>query len=180
MRPGGSVNIVQLISGLLFLFTGIAIYWLIRGHALPYLPEALVVHGLFSYHITQLTHQLPTFTHLIAFTLFTAAMLGGGRRSAALVCLFWLFIEITFEVAQHPNLSSLLVPSVPHWFDNIWLLDRTRDYLLSGTFDPLDIVAAVVAAPLGYLMINITEAPRVLYKSNSSQIIAIKMNRSPS
>jgi len=151
---------------------------LVRSDVLPYLPEALVVHGLFPYRITQLTHQLPTFTHLIAFALFSAALLGGGRRSAVLVCLFWLLIETVFEVAQHPTVSSWLVPGIPQWFDNLWLLDHTRGFLTHSTFDPLDIAAAGIAALLAYLIINITQAPRMVFKSNALQNVSINMKRS--
>ena len=178
MRASGGVNFIQLISGVFFLLAGITIYLLIRGNALPYLPEAWVVSEFLPYRITQLTHQLPTFTHLIAFSLFTAALLDGGRRNAALVCLFWLFIAIIFEVAQHPIVSGWLVPSVPQWFDKLWLLDNTRGFLVNGTFDPLDIVAAVLAALLTYLIINFTQAQRIILNINASQHVAMELERS--
>lgn len=161
MRSNGSVNIVQLISGLLFLLIGISIYALVRGDTLTYLPEALVEHVLFPFFSSQLTYQLPTFTHMILFALLTIALLDRGRSSAALLCLFWLFIEITFEVAHHTNRNSCL-------------FDCSRDYFLGNSFDALNISTEVVATPIGYLMINSAETRRVLYKSNSSQFIATK------
>jgi len=178
MRSGDRVNGVQLITGLVFLVAGISIYMLVRGGTLPYLPEAWVVHGLFPYHITYLTNQLPTFTHLIAFTLFTASLLGGGRRSAVLICLFWLFIETVFETAQHPLISGWLVPRIPHWFENIALLDNTRGFLTRSTFDLLDIVAAVIAALLAYVIIRITDTQRLFFKSKVTQKHAMDMKRS--
>jgi hypothetical protein len=180
MRSGDSLNKVQLINGLLFLFIGIAIYSLVRGYTLTDLPEAWMVHGLLPYGITQLTHQLPTFKHLIAFSLFIAALLGGRRRSAALVYLFWLFVETVFQVEQLPIVSGWQIPQVAHWEKNFWLLNCASDYFLSGTFDALDIVVAVVAVLLGYRLTNITQARRALFKSNLSQIIAIKIKRNPS
>ena len=178
MRPSDSVNKVQLTIGLLFLVIGISIYALVRGNTLPFVPEALVVHVLFSSSITLVTHQLPTFTHLLAFTLFTAGLLGGGRRSAALICLFWLFIEIVFEVAQHPFVSGWLVYHIPQWFNNVWLLDNTRSFLSYSTFDPIDIVAAIFAALLAYMLIKLTQAKRIIFKTNTPQDVAMEFERS--
>lgn len=179
MRPCDNFNAVQLINGFVFLVTGISIYVLFRGDTLPYLPEAWVVHGLLPYPINHLTNQLPTFTHLLAFSLFTAGILGGGRRSAVLICLFWLFVETVFETAQHPLISGWLAPRVPRWFENIALLDHTRGFLISGTFDPLDLVAATLAALLAYVVIRITGTRRISFQPEVSQKLATHMGRRP-
>ena len=177
MRLCDNFNGVQLITGFVFLITGISIYMLVRGDTLPYLPEAWVVHGLLPYPITHLTNQLPTFIHLLAFSLFTAGLLGGGRRSAVLVCLLWLFIETVFETAQHPLISGWLASRVPRWFESIPLLDHTRGFLINGTFDPLDLVAATLAALLAYVIIRITGTRRISFQPEVSQKLATNIGR---
>ena len=180
MQTGISHTVVQISSGLIFSLIGLSIYLLIRGDTIAFIPDGLVVRGLVPDSITQLTNQLPTFTHLLAFALLTAGIVGAGRRTAALVCLFWLLVETAFEAAQHPIVSSWLVPHVPQWSEHILLLDNTRNFLLNGTFDPLDLVAAGIAALCAYVIIAMTRSQHVFFKDNEAKNISMEMKRSSS
>ena len=50
-------------------------------------------------------HSLPTFAHVFAFSLLTAALLTGERKTAITVCLGWFVVEAAFEVGQHPAIA---------------------------------------------------------------------------
>jgi hypothetical protein len=58
----------------------------------------------------------------------------------------WLVIECLFEVGQHGAIAGQIVDLVPHWFDGIPFLEATAGYFGTGTFDPLDIFAVVLAS----------------------------------
>lgn len=66
---------------------------------------------------------LPSFIHVFAFSLFTAA--ASARRDAPNygACVGWWAVNVAFECGQHPSL---------HW--------------VRGTFDPADIAAATLGA----------------------------------
>lgn len=84
----------------------------------------------------------PTFVHVIAFILITAALVRRDRRATVLVCGAWALTEILFEILQLRSLGGWLlahevIRSAPF---------ATRH--LAGTFDPLDILAALLGAAL--------------------------------
>jgi hypothetical protein len=87
---------------------------------------------------------LPTFIHVTAMSLLTAGVLGGSLRVAWAAALAWVTTDIVFEIGQHELLRVYLIGSVPEWLERVWLVDRTRNYFLNGTFDALDIAAAVL------------------------------------
>jgi hypothetical protein len=180
MRLGNRVNFDQLGRGLFFPLIGVSVYLWIRDNALSSIPDTLVVHRLFTSTVIQITNQLPTYTHLLAFSLLTAASLRGGRRIAAKICIFWFLVVLVFEMAQHSVVSSWLLALVPYWFKNIWLLDNTYEFLSSGTYDPLDLAAALVAALLAYRIINITESNRVLLNASALRDMVTDTRRSTS
>lgn len=86
----------------------------------------------------------PTFIHVAAMSLLTAGVLGGARWIAWIAALAWVTTDIVFELGQHERLRVQLIGSIPHWLERVWLVDRTRNYFLNGTFDALDIAAAVL------------------------------------
>ena len=99
-----------------------------------------------------LVGSAPTFIHVVAFSLMSAAIIGGhtGRRLA--MCAAWAFTDVVFEWAQMPVVSgwllqhATLIRSVPY-------LPR---YLAGGTFDPLDVLAAVSGGAFAGLFIVTT------------------------
>lgn len=101
--------------------------------------------------------QLPTFTHVFAFSMFSAAVLGTStRRGAFCVVLAWLAVEVGFELGQ----SSALLPQWLHGLAeapdaHAWLA-ALRDYFALGTFDPGDLTAAALGSAGAFAAILLT------------------------
>lgn len=100
--------------------------------------------------------SLPSFTHVYAFILFTAALLPPGRKTCVGATLFWLITDSAFEIAQHSAIAPLAASAVPAWFAGIPVLDNTRAYFLHSTFDPFDLAAIVVGAMAAAVTVLVT------------------------
>ncbi len=104
-------------------------------------------------------HSLPTFTHVFAFSLLTAAWFGGGQRVGLTACLVWFGVDSAFEVGQHPQIAERLVQFMPGWFGQLPVLHQTDSFFSSGTFDPGDLISIALGAAVAYLLIRRT-APK--------------------
>lgn len=102
---------------------------------------------------------LPEFVHIFAFILLTAAVAPGPPRLIA-ICVFWLGIEILFELGQHPALAPVIGSALPTWLEQLRILDHTASYFLHGTFDPWDLVAIALGTLAAYAVIKRTELRR--------------------
>ena len=111
--------------------------------------------------------SLPSFAHVCAFALLTAALLDGGRRLNQMICLGWLSVDVAFELGQHPKLATFIASAVPAGFKHVSVLDKTPNYFLSGTFDPLDILMATLGALTAYALIANTQAQGVCHENRS-------------
>jgi hypothetical protein len=80
------------------------------------------------------------------------ALLGGGRRAAIVVCSGWFFVNVAFELGQHPAIAPWLSRLIPSWFEHIPILARAKGYFLYGTFDLSDIVFIALGALAAYLL----------------------------
>ena len=98
-------------------------------------------------------NYLPTFSHVYVFILLTAALAASSLRSAVIICVAWLVIDIAFELAQLPVVAQALTEFIPGWFSGIPVLENVSNYFLSGTFDVLDIVSIAAGALTAYLTI---------------------------
>ena len=77
----------------------------------------------------------PTLLHSAAFTLLALAVSAPWPRLAAWVCTGWLSVEVGFELLQADAVAHAIETGLPA---PAWL----RTYL-DGTFDPLDVLAAL-------------------------------------
>ena len=98
---------------------------------------------------------LPSFVHVLCFTLITAAILAPCRFRIMSICLSWFVIDSLFELAQHDTVAVRIAEFVPAWFQNFILLENTRAYLLAGTFDPLDMLSIAAGSLVAYVMLHI-------------------------
>lgn len=107
--------------------------------------------------------SLPSFAHAFAFSLANCLLLSGaGVGYAALggCCGRWALLETVLECLQHPALgqplATLLRQVVPHgatpdtWADR--LVGHVANYFAHGTFDPLDVIAALVGAGASFTL----------------------------
>lgn len=89
---------------------------------------------------------LPSFVHPFAFSLLTAAALSPATRPAYGACAAWWAVNIGFEIAQHARLSGAFAEALHGVLGPSVVTDALANYVLRGSFDPADIVAATVGA----------------------------------
>ena len=158
------LNVTSGVIGVAVLATGAAVYVLDRA------PELSLVGSTISFFHLKVTafgaigQNLPSFAHVFAFVLFTAALLDGKRLTNLGVCLGWLAVDVGFELGQHPQFAESIAKTIPAWFAHIPILDRTTMYFLGGTFDPLDLLFAALGALTAYVVIEGTYAQRVRHE----------------
>ena len=109
-------------------------------------------------------HSLPTFAHVFAFCLLTAALLAVGTEAAITVCLGWFLVDVAFELGQHSALAPALSTLIPPWFAHLLILNQTDSYFLDGTFDPLDLLAIALGALAAYVVIQRTARWRMSHE----------------
>ena len=160
MRPFNSIRI--LIGGAALGF-GFLVYLMARPPERTYF---LFRTGMTNtlYHVLPrlfdpLSANLPAFLHVFAFTLITGGILSSQKIGSLVVAVSWLITECAFEVGQKfPAWSEALVP---RWFDSLPVLENARSFFRTGTFDPLDLVAAAVGAVVAYVALLATMERRV-------------------
>ena len=92
---------------------------------------------------------LPSFLHTLGFILLTAVAAGVRRRgSLAVVSLTWVGVESLFEIGQHPLLAGALAAGL----SGLPGLAGAGSYFVNGTFDPLDLLAVVLAGGLAWAL----------------------------
>ena len=137
-------NFLQLIIGVCVLLIGIMEYVLSRGPEDTYLgrmisesagslPFRVHIYGIFG-------GVLPEFVHSFSFALITMSLFPqSSRKIRAMICLFWLVIEVFFEVGQY---FGTQIAGLMSWiYPKTIFLDPLRNYFINGTYDNLDILA---------------------------------------
>ncbi len=85
----------------------------------------------------KLGNWFPTFAHVIAFSLFTAAFWGSSRKSVAAICAGWAGINILMELGQ--KYKAIAMDLTPAWFNQLPRIEKYEHLIFnSGTFDPMD------------------------------------------
>ena len=89
---------------------------------------------------------LPSFVHTFAFGLFTAAVLPERSVPRYGACAAWFVVNVAFEVGQHQLVSGRLAGVLEGGLGGLPLSRPLANYFVHGTFDPGDIVAALLGA----------------------------------
>jgi len=151
-------NRAQIAIGAASLATGILVYLAVRpAGSVWFLPPTWHLDIALPNIVRHSTGQVPTFTHVLAFSLFSSGVVASRRREGAIICMGWFLLESAFEIGQRHNVSVWLVPWLPSWFDHVWLLANARTFFAWGTFDPLDLAAAAAGAAMAYFIISRTQ-----------------------
>jgi len=125
---------------------GACVYSFLRD-APPALPQLLHYPVHAARRFAAVTGALPTFAHVWAMTCLTAAVAGRHSRTAAWAGVAWAAIDIAFELGQLPRIAAQLAA----WcapLAGVGPIDRFVSFFLHGTFDPLDLTAAVAGGGL--------------------------------
>jgi len=132
---------------------GVAFYAFARPQPALFLPAGWhrpLPHAL----PTLLLGALPTFVHALALPLLIVAVLPARRRVAlSAVCVAWCVVEIAFESAQHPRIGHALLE---RWtIDERWhaRLAPLANFVRNGTFDRIDLAAAVLGSLAAYAVL---------------------------
>lgn len=91
---------------------------------------------------------LPSLAHVLAFSLFSAALLAPRAGWQYGACAFWLALNAAFEVGQHPQVRGPLAESLRHSLGQGPVARALENYFLRGTFDVGDLAAAALGAAM--------------------------------
>lgn len=131
--------------GLLALVLGSFVYIAVRPEGSSYLSRVVHFALPVSFELPFI-NSLPSFFHVLGFSLLTLAVLG-KRKYALASCLLWLSVNLIFEVAQHPYFVQFLDAN------NIELPRALDTYVRFGSFDALDILFNVLGTVLAYALV---------------------------
>ncbi len=92
--------------------------------------------------------QLPSFFHMLALMLMTAAISAKSQRPVTLAITG--VSVLAMEFVQHPAVTKIMGECVS---SNCSWLTALTDYAQAGTFDPLDVYAIVLAAIVAVVII---------------------------
>lgn len=104
-----------------------------------------------------LSGSLPSFAHVLAFTLLTAALLGPACFAPGRICATWWSLDTVFELGQADAFSSYVLDRIPATFSDTSPIRHVTNYFRYGTFDPLDLIAITLGAVVAYLLISATK-----------------------
>ena len=89
---------------------------------------------------------LPSFVHTFASSLFTAAALPERYAPRYGACAAWFAVNVAFEIGQHPLVSIRLAEALQGSLGGMPVARPLAGYFVHGTFDPGDVVAALLGA----------------------------------
>jgi hypothetical protein len=155
------VNRLQILIGISALVIGVVLYLLDRPSGQTYfVPESMSLFEETPKLFGKVGDHLPTFLHVFGFCLISCGILTQSRWIALGICSFWLFLDGLFEIGQHPAVANVIVEYIPGWFNNAAILENTRDYFLSGRFDPVDLFSILLGGMLAYMVFLATPKTR--------------------
>lgn len=134
-----------MVAGCMALAVGIMVYLTDRvASRPPLLPGVDALAGLQLFGV--FGRWLPSFVHPLAFSLFSATALPARSLPRYGVCLAWCAVSVAFEIGQHTQVRQPLAHALQAAFGDSAVPRAVANYFLHGTFDPGDIVAAVLGA----------------------------------
>ena len=148
---------------------GYAVYFLGRPGPAIYAIPSIIEHWIIVQPVVAgISGQLPSFFHTYAFILLTFIVLGTTSRfNLYLSISLWATVEVLFEVGQHDLIKSSIIGIVPGWFERVPVLNISDTYFLRGTFDPLDLLAIVVASVCAWLTVQLAQGKGVHHETNN-------------
>ncbi|GMQ89840.1 MAG: hypothetical protein BMS9Abin10_0175 [Gammaproteobacteria bacterium] len=162
-RNATKTNRAQLLIGLAALLLGTMVYLLDRPAEQAFVPNAISLFASTPSVFGVVGRSLPAFAHVFAFSLLTAALLVGAKKTAVTVSLGWFLVDAAFELGQRAPIAQWLSKLIPPWFAYFPILDKTGRYFLHGTFDPWDMFAIALGAFAAYLVIQKTRRRETHY-----------------
>jgi len=111
-------------------------------------------------YATRITHpdvlfafSVPSFLHVLAMALLTAAFAPPTRRGALVLCAAWVAINWLFESGQHAGLAKPIYQWLQAQCGEWPACHRSALFFRNGTFDTLDLVAAAAGGVCAWLLL---------------------------
>ena len=153
-----AINLKQISLGLVFLLIGSAEYILNRPVCSTYMGDLLGVFRSSNFGINVYGFcggVFPEFVHPFSFALITMAIFPRSkRRVRRIICLYWLLVELVFEIGQ--AFGNELGRYIPDFFNQIYILENTKGYFTNGTYDHLDILAIFLGISTAFIAGELT------------------------
>jgi len=159
------VNWTQISTAVITLTGGAFFYLLARLPGTTYFIPNNVTPIVIAENFGLINQALPSLIHPFAFILLTVGILGcKSRKGILLACIFWFVLVGLFEALQHEYLSQQLVPLLPEWFSQIFILENFRTYMTVGRFDWLDMGFITFGVIAAFIISTITRQEGVSYE----------------
>ena len=94
------------------------------------------------------SERLPSLCHVFGFAVLTTCALRPWQGALVFSCLFWVVVNMLFELGQIDLLAAAVTTRFPAFLNQWPILGHIDAYLASGVFDPFDI-AFIVLGGLG-------------------------------
>jgi hypothetical protein len=137
---------------LLVLAVGCLFYAAFRpADSVYFLPQAFSLYNNYIGSLGRIGNSLPSFIHVLAFSLLTASIVKRSQKNILQVCIFWVLVNLVFEAGQHSAISLNIVQQLPVWFEHIPVLENSANYFIHGRFDIWDLFAAFLGGLIAYI-----------------------------
>jgi hypothetical protein len=152
------INIRQFLIGAGVLIFGLFFYILFRDQT--YFMYKFNIGNFQLLHNARgvIWNSFPSFVHVFSFSMITASLIKDSRFRYFVVCTFWLMINCSFEFFQKYKAFALGI--TPSWFESIPFLGNTKNFILNGTFDLMDIFSIFAGAVAAFCVMVITSQRR--------------------
>lgn len=140
----------------LLLVVGVLVYAIDRDGAAYFLAGWTAGHGGVEV-FGPLADHLPTFLHVLAIVLLTAAVLRPWPKMLPAIALGWFTVECLFELGQLSPLDARIAAALPAWLDDVPVLEASAGYFINGTCDPFDVLSIGLGAAVAFWIVRTIE-----------------------
>ncbi len=144
------VNKLQLLIGFLLLISGAFIYIIDRpAWQTTWFPYRYSISNSKLELFGSIGDNLPSFIHVVSFSLLTAGIITDKKKFYVLICCIWVLINTIFEIIQinHTQISRL-----SNWVEK---------YSLNGIFDFKDLLAIYLGGICAFFLLTLTKKQRL-------------------
>jgi hypothetical protein len=147
---------ILLVLAALLLIVGVLVYAIDRDGAAYFLAGWNASQGGVEV-FGPIAGHLPTFVHVLAMILLTAAVLRPWPKLLPAIALGWFAVECLFEIGQLSPLDARIAASLPAWLDDVPVLEASAGYFINGTCDPFDVLSIGLGAAVAFWIVRTTE-----------------------
>ncbi len=149
---------LRLVLGIFALSLGTLVYLIDRPANKTYLiSDSISLFDRIAPLFGTIGNHLPTFSHVFAFILITAALTSARRSSYLFICGIWLLIDFLFELGQHGAISSHIASNLPPYIVELPILSHAVNYFQNGRYDPIDLASIFLGTVAAYGVLLLTE-----------------------